>query len=218
MFPRRPVIAGVALIVALLVGAFVFFRTRGDGSLFKEPEPPARARVKFTLARPVDPLDRPEAEQTAKQETEKIGTLLNRLYTLALLRPERWSGDEAQSAEQDLGRFFTAEARDSIPDNLEALTLGRIAARLERVDPTLQEGRISFTIEPDLTASLAVITVTVKATGKARESEDDPVEIVHEGTYWAVPEGNSYKILAYAVEQKADTPRKEARAAFGAPK
>lgn len=217
MSGRRLGIAALVVVVLGVAAYFIFFRGEGGIPGIKKPKPPANAA--FTAAAVVapDPQDRAEAGPKAQAESAKVTTLLNNFYTLALLRPARWSEEPDKDkgekpAAEELAGFFTDEAKGSVAANIAALGLTDIGARLDRVDPSKQEAsKISFDVEPDLSLPFAVVTVSFEANGKAKKKADDPVKIVHNATYWlALQADGAYKILAYNAELKADTQVKAA--------
>ena len=191
---------------------FLFLREDGGIPGLRKPPPLANAAVGVAELKAIDSQDRPEAAQKAQTESAKITDLLNKFYTLAVLRPERWAtkpeeGSEVKAADAELTEFFAAEAQPSVAPNLGALALADLGASLDRVDPTKQVAtKLSFAVGDDLSLPFAIVTVSYEAKGKAKKKENDPVTIVHNATYWLTlhPDG-SYKISAYNAELKADT-------------
>jgi hypothetical protein len=217
MSGRRLGVAALGVVVLAVVAYFLFFRGEGGIPGIKKPKPPANAAFKAAAVVAPDPQDRAEAAQKAQAESAKITTLLNNFYTLALLRPARWAEKPGENKDQKpaaeaLTDFFTDDAKGSVAGNIAALALTDLGARLDRVDPTKQDAtKISFDVEPDLSLPFAIATVSFEATGKAKKKPDDPVKIVHTATYWLALQGdNTYKILAYNAELKADTQTKAA--------
>jgi hypothetical protein len=222
MSGRRWALLGLGIVV-LGVGAYFLFLSE-DGGIpgLRKPPPLANAAVTVAELKAIDAQDRPEAAQKAQTESTKITDMLNRFYTLAVLRPERWAtkpeeGSEVKPADAELSEFFTEEARPSVAPNLGALALADTGASLERVDPTKQQAtKVTFAVQDDLSLPFVIVTVSYEAKGKAKEKANDPVSIVHNATYWLSlqPDG-SYKISAYNAELKADTAVKTS--SFGVP-
>jgi hypothetical protein len=213
---RRWALLALGVVVLGVAAYFLFLRGNGIPGLKKEP-PPASAAVTVAEVKAIDAQDRPEASQKAQAESAKVTALLNKFYTLAVLRPQRWAtrpeeGSTEKAADAELSEFFTEEARPSLAPNIGALALADLGARLERVDPTKQQAtKISFEVEEDMSLPFAIVTVSYEAKGKAKEKADDPVNLVHNATYWlSLQADGSYRITAYNSELKADTAVKAA--------
>ena len=211
----RKVAVGVAILAILGVVAFLLLRDGGGIPGLKKEPPPATAAIKAAQVTAADHAERPEAGQRATENSTKVLDALNRMYTLALLRPARWPSAEGQPAPLDeLAGFFADEAKPSVTPNAGALALMDLGPAFKRVDPTRQEAtRISFVTDEDLSQPFAIATVVFEANGTTEKKADGPVKIVHNATYWLVADPAGYKIVAYTVELRADTEVK--KAAFG---
>lgn len=201
--------------VALGVVAYLIF-FRGDGGIpgFRKPDPPANAAFKAVEVRAPDAIDRPEAAQKATESSVKVVAVLNDMYTLAFLRPESWPGKEGETPPADkVGGHFSGDAKAASGRDIGAIALAELGPRFKRVEPTKQESRVSFLVEQDLSMPYAIATVAFEAKGETEEEADGPVLLVHNATYWLALEGDTYRIVAYSVELKADTEAKTA--AFG---
>ncbi|HVE76804.1 MAG TPA: hypothetical protein VND22_08595 [Actinomycetota bacterium] len=198
----------VRFAIALLAVVFVAVSCKDGAPIIgKKKQDSTKAHIQIVQVLAADTNDRPEAADKANQESQKIKQALDRYYQAAFLDPGK---------QLDLNPHFTAEAQPGLPPNVGALALGDIAPKLERVVPKKQEAtKVSFLIEEDLSAPVAIATVLFEATGEAKEKADGPVAITHNATFWFQPEGDGYKISAYTVELKADTETK--KAAFGVP-
>lgn len=224
MSGRKILIAVSAfLAVVAVAGGAAFFLLRGAGfGPFKPPPPPPPppdASFQALEVRASDAAERPEAGQVATDSSQKVIALLNDYYTLAFLRPQRWTPDPSPSPgektiEETITEYFLPETQASIAERIGALSLAELGGRFERVNPVRQEAQvISFHIEHDLSAPVAVATIYFEGSGTTKDKKEGPVTIVHTATYWMLAVGDTYRILGYEVEFKADTVKETA--AFG---
>lgn len=171
------------------------------------PEPsddsePTPAAADFELGElvTVDPLDSPEAVEKVEGEGPKVIDLLNRLYDITFVDPERWDGGE----HTEMLDLFTPQARERVPEDLESLALGDLAPGLERVDPHRQDAvKVTFFVGDNLTTPIGLATVFFEATGTPADDDLEPVEIGHAANYWLTFD-NGYKISAYSAALVVD--------------
>ena len=189
----------VVLVIAPVLGACDGDRASRERA--KEP-PPATANFQVIETRGIDAQDRPEAQAAASAASAGVTATVNAYYNAAFIEKGKWG----QGLHPDLASFFTADVQAQVAPQLAALALADIAPAITRVDPTKQEVPIlTFQIEPDMTAPLAVATVLFEATATAVEKKNSPVKIAHTATFWFVKEGDVYKITGFKTHLVADS-------------
>ncbi|MGH2771785.1 MAG: hypothetical protein ACRDIU_01405 [Actinomycetota bacterium] len=201
-----------AVLLALIAVAGCGKKDGGRPRPKASPAQAVKADFKALDIRAVNQSGKPEAGQKANEESAKVISLLNEFYGTAFIDKNAWEGGKHSK----LTGLFTAEAQPALGANLGGLALGDLTPKIKSVRPRKQDAtKITFLIEDDLTVPAGVVTVLFEATGKTVESSDGPVAILHNASFYLVPEGGGYKIYAYNAELKADTQTKTA--AFGAP-
>lgn len=175
---------------------------RDEPSAEQEEPPPATANFQVVETRGIDAQDRPEAQGAASGAAPGVISALNAYYNAAFVEKPKW----VKGAHPDVPSFFTADVQPQVGPQLAALALADIAPAISRVDPTKQEVPIlTFVIEADMTAPLAVATVLFEATATAVRKENGPVKIAHTATFWFVKEGDAYKIAGFKSHLVADS-------------
>jgi hypothetical protein len=168
--------------------------------------------LRTVQVRAVDALDRPQASQQAAQAAAGVVAFLNDYYNVSFLDPSRWHG----GSHPDLAGLFSPDAWAAATRDLQALALADLAPKLKRVEATKQEAsRVSVLIEPNLDASVAIVSAAFEGTGQPVASGEGPVKITHTATFLLTKEASAFKISAYDVTLKADTTARSA--AFGTP-
>lgn len=165
-------------------------------------EEPAVREASFQLggSRAVDPHQRPDSDQKAADEAQKVVTLINNFYSAAFLDPEKWQGGQ----HPDLAGLFTAEAQPGLAANLNNLALSDLSDRIERVEPREQNlVGVTFYVDDDGSLPLGVASVAFAAVGKPSNGGED-VQIDHAAHYWLQRDGESYKISAFSTALIAD--------------
>lgn len=187
----------VVLFISPVLGA-----CDGDRPSPQREEPPPTADFQVLETRGIDAQDRPEAQAAASAASAGVTATVNAYYNAAFIEKGKWE----QGVHPDLASLFTADVQPQIGPQLAALALADIAPAITRVNPTKQEVPIlTFQIEPDMTAPLAVATVLFEATATAVEKQNSPVKIAHTATFWFVKEGEVYKIAGFKTHLVADS-------------
>ena len=170
------------------------------------------ATFRLGEVRAVDSQDRADSNQKAQAEGAKIQALLNAMYDIAFVSPNLWAGGKHPK----LTDFFDAEAQPTLAGNLGGLALTDVAPKLKSVSPTkAQITKLSVFIDADGGTPFAVASIDFEGRGSTKLETIGPITIVHTATYWFAKEGDTYKIMAYGAELKADTVIKTA--AWGDP-
>lgn len=138
---------------------------------------------------------------------------LERAYSIAFVDPEEWGG----------GRFpalvdaFAGDARATVRDDLDALTIGPAALVLDAVRPERANVDVRFLTDAARRPQAAFATVAFEATGVAGDAE---VRIRHGGEFTLRRIEGRWRVVAYDVRGRVPTPqdiRGKARAATSAP-
>lgn len=189
-----------ALALAVLV-AVVLAACDGDRRK-REEKPPATANFQVLETRGIDAQDRPEAQDAASGAAPGVVATLNAYYNAAFIEKKSW----ADGAHPDVPSFFTADVQPHVGPNLASLALTDIAPAVSRMDPTKQEvPKLTFLIEGDMSAPMAVATVLFEGTATAVGEDEAPVKVAHTATFWFVKEGETYKIIAFKTHLVADS-------------
>ena len=168
----------------------------------REEEPPATANFQVVETRGVDAQDRPEAQGAASGAAPGVIATLNAYYNAAFIDKRKW----VNGAHPDVPSFFTADVQPHVGPKLASLALTDIAPAVSRMDPTKQEvPKLTFLIEADMTAPMAVATVLFEGTATAVKEDDGLVKVAHTATFWFVKEGEAYKIIGFKTHLVADS-------------
>ena len=168
----------------------------------REEEPPATANFQVVETRGIDAQDRPEAQGAASGAAPGVVATLNAYYNAAFIEKNKWVG----GAHPDVPSFFTADVQPHVGPKLASLALTDIAPAVSRMDPTKQEvPKLTFLIEGDMSAPMAVATVLFEGTATAVGEGEAPVKVAHTATFWFVKEGEAYKIIAFKAHLVADS-------------
>lgn len=152
-----------------------------------------QAGFKVGSVRVVDPRDRPDSGQKVEDQIPKVTELMNSFYNAAFLDPGKWQG----GSHPDLAPLFTAEAQPGVNDNLNNLAISDLADKIESIEAQNQSmDQITFFVDEDGSLPIGLVSVTFEALGKPFEGKN--VGIRHQANYWLQPDGDSYKISAFA--------------------
>lgn len=151
-------------------------------------------------ARSVDPHERPDSDQKARDEAPKIVALINSFYSAAFLDPDKWQAGQ----HPDLAGLFTAEAQPGLAANLNSLAMADLAERIDSIAPQEQNlAGVTFYVDDDGALPIGVATVAFAATAQPSGGGDE-VQIRHAAHYWLQREGDAYKISAFSTALTAD--------------
>ena len=184
------------LLAAAAIGAGAFFLLRGAES---EEEvavtPPFEFELEDVRSVKVDGKISQEASESA---SEQITAVLSRLYDTAFVQPDQWRGGRFPS----LRSYFAGRAARRAVRDLESLTLGADARRIERVRPELGTVEIDLLVDPDRQPYAAIAMTSFEAGGRTRGGQ--PLRIVHQGRYVVRPVEGSWLVVGYQVEGSVD--------------
>ncbi|MGH2739223.1 MAG: hypothetical protein ACRDH6_01885 [Actinomycetota bacterium] len=186
------VLAG--LIIAVGVGLLFL---RRDGVLGGGRETPA---FSFDLVdvRQV-PIERTAPQGELDRDATLVHELLDRLYAGGFVDPEQWEDGRFTS----LFDAFSGDAAKSASTDLEDLTLGDLATRLDFVDPVRGRLRVSFLVDPMGELYAAVAQTRFRARGEL--GTGGLVRIVHGGTYFLRPLRGAWMVVGYNVKGASDS-------------
>jgi hypothetical protein len=134
-----------------------------------------------------DKLSRARVDAAA----EAVRTTVEDLYLGGFVDPERWGGGEFP----DAFRGFDADALAVARKDLNALTLGAAAGRLEWVDPTRGRTSIVFLLDGRNQPVHAVAGVVFQATGHLRDG--GTVAITNGADLFLRPVDGEWRVYSY---------------------
>jgi hypothetical protein len=182
----------VGLLAAAAIGAGAFFLLRGaEPGEEKVVTPPFRFELDEVRSVRVDGKVSEKAKDAA---SEQITEVLSRLYDTAFVQPGQWKGGRFPT----LGSYFAGRAARRAVRDLESLTLGADARRIERVQPELGTVEIDLLVDPDRQPYAAIARTSFEAGGRTRGGQ--PLQIVHQGRYVVRPVEGSWLVVGYQVE------------------
>lgn len=181
----------VGLLVAGAIGAGAFFLLRGG-----EPEKEAKTppfRFELDTVRSVR-VDGKISEKDREAASKQIAAVLSRLYDTAFVQPDRWKRGRFPT----LGSFFAGRAAERAVEDVESLTLGADARRIERVRPQLGTVDIHLLADPNSQPYAGIARTTFEAGGRTKGGQ--PLRIVHQGRFVVRPVEGSWLVVGYEVE------------------
>ena len=214
---RRRIIIGVVAAVAAL-GLLWFLFGRGEESVIQLPftSPPVPvAQFTFTKvdSKPeatVAHLSKGKLEKAAKRNAPAVQETLTQLLQAGYVDPESW-GDAG-----DLDDFFTEDAAKQVEPNIDTLSLGKDAPdTVESVEPLPSRLKVTSLIDGNLDAIRALGEVTFKA--RATNTDGSTTKITVTGTFFLVPDGDSWKVEAFDLDREMKPHKAKASASAASP-
>jgi len=185
----------VTLLVVGATGATAFLLLAGGGDT-----PPEREIPTFTFkVGDVTPVPVALGGGIAtKEETRAVKAVLERLYTVGFVDPREWAGGFPA-----LGELFSGDAAARAPKDLEDLTLGSSAPKIEFVEPRPGDLTLSFLVDAESQAISAIAETEFNAHGRLKQG--GRLTIVHTGRFWLEPVGDAWTIVGYEVDGSIDS-------------
>lgn len=121
---------------------------------------------------------------------------MTELYSIGFVDPSAWGGGEFPS----LFPLFAGEARQQVEQDLQRLTLGRLATELDAVKPRRARLDVRFLADAADRAVVAVADVRFEGVGL---DGDDEREIRQDGEYTLRKVNGSWRIVAYDVVDRS---------------
>jgi hypothetical protein len=213
---RRRVIIGVVAAVAV-IGLLWFLFGRGEdgplGQILGSSAPPVEQfHFKTVDAKPEAAqahLDKNKLEKAAKHNAPAIEHVLTQVLQTGYIDPEGW-GDAGA-----IDDSFTDEAAKQVEPHVDTLTLGKDAPdTVESVKPLPSKLKVTTLIDGELNPIRALGEITFKA--KATNTDGTTTKITLTGTFFLVPDGDTWKIEAFHLQREMK-PRKAASSASASP-
>jgi len=135
---------------------------------------------------------------STKEETRAVKGVLERLYTVGFVDPREWTGGFPA-----LGELFSGDAAARAPKDLEDLTLGSSAPKIESVEPRPGRLALSFLVDAESQAISAIAETEFNARGRLKQG--GRVTISHTGRFWLEPAGDTWTIVGYEVDGTIDS-------------
>lgn len=185
----------VGLLAAAAIGAGAFFLFFREGA----PEKVVTPHFEFELQdlRFVK-VDGKSSREDLDAAGEQVTAILSRLYDTAFVQPDGWKGGRFPA----LGSFFAGSAAKRAVRDMENLTLGKDARRIERVRPRAGTVEIDLLIDPRKKPYAAVAHTSFEAGGRTKSG--GPLQIVHTGRYLLRPIEGSWLVVGYEVGGSVD--------------
>lgn len=181
----------ILAVATMGVGAFVLLRGGGDGQN-GEDRPPADLTWEVGFTKVVAVQDKPPQRQI-DATTQELAALMDELYTTGFVDPTRWDG----GAFPTLPGFFADEAAGQATKDLDDLSLGSLAPRIERVDPAKSRLFVSLLVDDEGEITVADVDATFRAAATTRAGA--PFKIFHKGRFFLEPLDGTWKIVGYRV-------------------
>ena len=200
---RRRIIIGVIAAVAAL-GLLWFLFGRGEESVisginpFSSSPPVAEFTFKTVESKPeaaVAHLTKSKLTKAAKHNAPAVQDVLTQVLQAGYVDPDGW-GDAGA-----LDDFFTDDAAKEVEPNIDMLSLGKNAGdTVESVNPLPSKLKVVTLVDGDLNAIRAYGEITFKA--KATNTDGTSTKIELTGTFFLVPDGDTWKIEAFDLDRQ----------------
>jgi hypothetical protein len=199
---RRRVIVGIVAAVVVIVALFLIFGGKDNPistAIGVGPDnPPATfafKKVTTGATGTVANTDKKQQEKVAKQATPDVQAVVTAVLQAGYIDPDSW-GDAG--AIQD---NFTGPAADQVEPNIDTLTLGTNAADVyESVTPT--PSRLKVTALTDGGPKVIRAMAEFEFNGKAALKDGTAAKVTVDGTFFLVPDGDTWKIEAFRIERE----------------
>lgn len=133
-----------------------------------------------------------------KEETRAVKGVLERLYTIGFVDPREWAGGFPA-----LGELFSGDAAGRVTKDLEDMTLGSSAPKIEFVEPRPGQLTLSFLVDAESQVISAIAETEFNARGRLKAG--GRVSIVHTGRFLLEPAGEAWTIVGYEVDGSIDS-------------
>jgi hypothetical protein len=200
---RRRIILGVVAAVAVL-GLLWFLFGRGDNSPLSgflpgsSTPPPPEFAFKDVTPKPeatAAHIDKKKLDKVAKRTAPAIQDVITQVLQAGYVDPETW-GDAGK-----LDDFFTDDAAKQVESNIDTLSLGKNAGdTIESVNPLPSKLKVTSLIDGNLTPIRALGEILFKA--RATNTDGSTTKITLTGTFFLVPDGDSWKIEAFDLNRE----------------
>jgi LCP family protein required for cell wall assembly len=157
--------------------------------------------------------DGPVRRRSLKSAARQVRDALERVYSIGFVDPTEW--DDGRFP--DLADAFAGDARGTVPDDLDALTLGPAARVVDAVRPERARVDVRFLTDAAKRPAAAFATASFEGTAIAGPAE---LRVRHEGEYTLRKVDARWRVVAYDVRGRVPTPqdvRGKVRAAASAP-
>jgi hypothetical protein len=209
---RRRVIVGVVAAVVAIVALFLIFGGKdspiaiGPIGGSDTPVPEFQFKKVTTGANgTVANIDKKQQAKVAKQATPDVQAVVTAVLQAGYVDPDSW-GDAGAIKDH-----FTGSAADQVEPNIDTLTLGSNAADVyESVTPTPSRLKVTALTDGDPKVIRAMAEFMFK--GKAALTDGTAAKITVNGTFFLVPDGNSWKIEAFRIEREIKPQKPKASA------
>lgn len=197
---RRRVIVGIVAAVVVIVALFLIFGGKdspisppfGGG-----PEVATFAFKKVTTGATgtVANTDKKQQTKVAKQAAPDVQAVVTAVLQAGYVDPDSW-GDAGAIKDN-----FTGPAVDQVEPNIDTLTLGTNAADVyESVTPT--PSRLKVTALTDGDPKVIRAMAEFEFNGKAALKDGTSAKVTVDGTFFLVPDGDTWKIEAFRIERE----------------
>lgn len=182
----------LALIVLGILGGGAWFLFLRDGGIqLGEPERPVpEFSFEFIKVWGTSVEGRVPEENLAVP-AEEVRETLDALYMAGFVDPSKWQGGTFP----EVLELFGGRAAKGASRDLDDLTLGADATRIEYVDPFNGRLSIRFLLDGGEEPLAAVARTVFGANAKSTAGGD--VAVQHAGTYFMLPDGDRWLIGAY---------------------
>jgi len=136
----------------------------------------------------------------AERAVEDVRLAVEDLYLAGFLDPERWGDGEFPDAFANFDEAAAAGARV----DLNALTLGAAAGRMEWVEPEVGRASIVFLLDDGNRPVTAVAGVVFRATGHLRDG--GTVSIEHGADLFLRPIDGAWRVFSYTASTNIEPP------------
>jgi hypothetical protein len=199
---RRRVIVGIVAGVVVIVALFLIFGGKDSpiqiGPLGGTETPVATfafKKVTTGATGTVANTDKKQQEKVAKQATPDVQAVVTAVLQAGYVDPDSW-GDAGAIKDN-----FTGPAADQVEPNIDTLTLGTNAADVyESVTPT--PSRLKVTALTDGGPKVVRAMAEFEFNGKAALKDGTAAKVTVNGTFFLVPDGNTWKIEAFRIERE----------------
>jgi len=207
---QRLIRTGLGVVAVVGIIAIILGLLTGDDPP-EEQEPVSRVAFSTSAQGTSDSGARRVPDRRVRPEAEQIAALLNDWYQGAFVGPEVFvvpepgAEDPPPFPREEMLVHFAEEARATVDDDVDALTLGSERGTFERVDPTRTVARVSILFAGGTQPTVATVFVAFEATGTLRDDTAAPVEIVQTATLHLTKDKGGWLISFYEAHQEQES-------------
>jgi hypothetical protein len=199
---RRRVIVGIVAAVVVVVALFLIFGGKDSpidiGPLGGPDTPVAEFHFKKVVTGATGTVantDKKQQTKVAKQAAPDVEAVVTAVLQAGYVDPATW-GDAGA-----IEGSFTGPAADQVEPNIETLTLGTTAGDIyESVTPTPSRLKVTALTDGDPKVIRAMAEFDFKA--KAALKDGTAAKVTVEGTFFLVPDGDTWKVEAFRIERE----------------